>query len=161
MPNLTRSTKLPAPMTSPAPPDTPPHLTSRYPLLVRFCETDLMGIVHHASYLTYFEAGRIDWLHRRGVAYLDWAQRGIHLPVAEARLKYSKPARFDEALVVETTCRETSRVTVRFTYRVLRGDELLCNGETLLACVGPDLALMRIPDDVLAVFQSPETHPSI
>lgn len=138
-------------------PDTPPHLTSRYGLVVRFCETDLMGIVHHANYLTYFEAGRVDWLHRRGVAYEAWAQRGVHLPVVEARLKYRKPARFDEELVVETTCREVRRVAVRFTYRIFRGDDLLCDGETLLACVGPDLELKRIPDDISAVFQSPET----
>ena len=35
---------------------------TRSRLRVRFCETDLMGIVHHAQYLTYFEAGRVDWL---------------------------------------------------------------------------------------------------
>jgi acyl-CoA thioester hydrolase len=147
-------------MPAPAPPETPPHLTSRYPLLVRFCETDLMGIVHHANYLTYFEAGRVDWLHRRGVAYEAWARQGVHLPVVEARLKYRKAARFDEALVVETTCSEVKRATVRFTYRILRGAELLCDGETLLACVGHDIGLKRIPEDILAVFESPETHPS-
>ena len=146
---------------SSAPSDTPPHLTSRYPLRVRFCETDLMGIVHHANYLTYFEAGRVDWLHRRGVSYEDWTRRGVHLPVVEARLKYRKAARFDEALVVETTCREVRRATVRFAYRILRGDELLCDGETLLASVGADLDLKRLPVEIRAVFESPETHPSL
>jgi acyl-CoA thioester hydrolase len=135
----------------------PPHLTSRYPLLVRFCETDLMGIVHHANYLTYFEAGRVDWLHRRGVSYESWARQGIHLPVVETRLKYRKAARFDEALIVETTRREVRRATVRFTYRILRGQELLCDGETLLACVGHELGLKRIPENVMAVFESAET----
>jgi acyl-CoA thioester hydrolase len=135
-------------------------MTSRYPLLVRFCETDLMGIVHHANYLTYFEAGRVDWLHRRGVAYEEWARQGIHLPVVETRLKYRKAARFDEQLVVETTCHETRRATVRFTYRIFRGDELLCDGETLLACVGSDLGLKRIPDELRDVFARPETTSS-
>jgi acyl-CoA thioester hydrolase len=137
-------------------PPAPPHLTSRHELLVRFCETDLMGIVHHANYLTYFEAGRVDWLHRRGISYESWAKQGIHLPVVETRLRYRKAARFDERLLVETTCHETKRVTVLFTYRLLRGDELICEGETLLACVGHDLAPKRIPDDVVAIFRSPE-----
>jgi acyl-CoA thioester hydrolase len=133
-----------------------PHLTSRMPVLVRFCETDLMGIVHHANYLLYFEAGRVDWLHRRGIAYAMWAKRGIHLPVVETRLRYRKAARFDETLIVETTCGELTRATVRYTYRIFREGDLLCEGETLLACVGPALTAIRIPADIAEVFRSPE-----
>jgi len=130
-------------------------------LTVRFCETDLMGIVHHANYLTYFEAGRVDWLHRRGVSYDAWAKRGIHLPVVETRLRYRKAARFDELLVVETTCLEVTRVTVNFAYSIKRGPdkERICDGETLLACVGHDLTLKRFPEDIAAVFRSPELSP--
>ncbi|HSN97345.1 MAG TPA: thioesterase family protein [Candidatus Nanopelagicales bacterium] len=145
---------MPAPTPSGAEP--PAHLTSRMPLTVRFCETDLMGIVHHANYLTYCEAGRVDWLHRRGVSYDDFVREGVHLPVVEASLRYRKAARFDEQLVVETTCREVKRVTVRFTYRILRGSELLCEGETLLACVGDALALRRFPEGLREVFSRPE-----
>jgi acyl-CoA thioester hydrolase len=137
-------------------PIVPAHLTSRHELLVRFCETDLMGIVHHANYLAYCEAGRVDWLHRRGISYDLWAKQGIHLPVVEARLRYRKAARFDENLVVETTCSEVKRVTVLFTYRILRDADLLCEGETLLACVGHELAPKRIPDHIAKVFMSPE-----
>lgn len=138
------------------PGDFAPHLTSRMTIAVRFCETDLMGIVHHANYLNYMEAGRVDWLHRRGVSYESWAKRGIHLPVVEARLRYRKAARFDDVIAIDTTRAELSRATVRFTYRLLRGADLLCEGETLLACVGHDLAPRRIPDDVVAIFRSPE-----
>jgi acyl-CoA thioester hydrolase len=150
-------------MTLPSDKAAPPaHLTSRMTLTVRFCETDLMGIVHHANYLTYFEAGRVDWLHRRGVAYESWAKRGIHLPVVETRLRYRKAARFDELLVVETTCIALTRVTVNFGYVIKRGpDEArICEGETLLACVGHDLAPKRFPEEIAAIFRSPETSPS-
>lgn len=134
----------------------PNPLTSRLGLRVRFCETDLMGIVHHANYLVYFEAGRVDWLHRRGVAYEDWAKRGIHLPVVESKLRYRKAARFDEELIVESTLAELHRATLRYAYRILRGPDLLCEGDTLLACVGPNLTPMRIPADIAEVFRSPE-----
>lgn len=138
------------------PSEIPAYLTSRMTLQVRFCETDLMGIVHHANYLVYFEAGRVDWLHRRGVAYDVWTKQGIHLPVVEAHLRYRKAARFDEVLVVETTCALVTRVTVRFDYRLLRDGVLLCEGDTLLACVGNDLSPKRIPAGTAAVFNSPE-----
>ncbi len=144
------------PLKPTSPVEVAPHLTSRHALRVRFCETDLMGIVHHAGYLGYFEVGRVEWLRQRGVSYLEWATRGFHLPVVEARLRYRKPARFDDLITIETTCAETTRVTVRFRYRVLRGAELLCEGETRLACVGDDLAPKRFPEDVTRVLLSPE-----
>ncbi len=138
---------------------TPAYLTSRFTLQVRFCETDMMGIVHHANYLTYFEAGRVDWLHRRGISYDIWTKQGIHLPVVETRLRYRKAARFDDVLVVETTCALVTRVTIRFEYRILRDDVLLCEGETLLACVGDDLTPKRLPAAMSDVFKSPEHEP--
>ena len=135
----------------------PSYLTSKMTLTVRFCETDLMGIVHHANYLVYFEAGRVDWLRRRGARYEDWARRGIHLPVVETRLRYRKAARFDETLLVASTCAELTRVTVRFGYVITRGDDRICEGETLLACVGHDLLPKRFPADIAATFRSGET----
>jgi acyl-CoA thioester hydrolase len=132
------------------------HLTSTMPVVVRFHETDLMGIVHHANYLIYFEAGRVDWLHRRGIRYEDWARRGIHLPVVETRLRYRKAARFDETLTVASTCVEVTRVTVRFGYLITRCTERICEGETLLACVGHDLAPRRIPAEIADTFRAAE-----
>jgi acyl-CoA thioester hydrolase len=134
-------------------------LSSRMTFAVRFCETDLMGIVHHANYLCYFEAGRVDWLHRRGISYDYWVKRGIHLPVVDAHVRYRKAARFDEVLEVTTTCVELTRVTVKFGYALRRAADgvLLCEGETLLACVGAELTPKRFPEDIAAVFRSAET----
>lgn len=135
----------------------PELATSHFPLTVRFCETDLMGIVHHSNYLVYFEAGRVDWLRRRGVRYDDWVAKDVHLPVVDAKLKYKKAAKFDESLVVETICATVSVVTVVFKYRILRGSEVLCEGETTLACIGQNMRPKRFPKDVMATFLSAET----
>lgn len=141
----------------------PTAACSRSSLRVRFGETDLMGIVHHATYLSYFEAGRVEYLRRRGVEYLAWAARGVNLPVVEANLRYRRAARFDDLLVVETRLGELGRVKVRFDYRVLRageqGEELLCEGFTLLACVNEALVPRRLPPDVAELLRGPETAP--
>jgi acyl-CoA thioester hydrolase len=122
-----------------------------------------MGIVHHGSYLSYFEAGRVEYMHRRGVDYMDWVKRGLHLPVVEAHARYRKSARFDERLVVETRLGEHSRATVRFDYRIFREgadhDEVITEGYTLLACIDDKHIPRRLPEDVIAVLRSPETHP--
>ncbi len=134
----------------------PPEATSRLEIRVRFCETDLMGIVHHANYLLYFEAGRVDWLRKRGLDYDLWTREGVHLPVVETELRYRKAARFEDIVVVESTCARVTRVTILFTYRVVRGAEVLCEGSTLLACVGDDLQPKRIPELVASSLASPE-----
>src|SRR4051812_28900220 len=97
-------------------PPFPPERTTRERFAVRFCETDLMGIVHHANYLQYFELGRVAWLKSRGISYDVWLAEGAHLPVVEATIRYHRAARFDDIVDLDTCCLETTRVTVRFGY---------------------------------------------
>ncbi len=130
--------------------------TSTFPLRVRFCETDLMGITHHGSYLVYFEAGRVEWLRRRGVTYADWAQKGVHLPVVELHLHYAAPSRFDEELAIETTLVELRTVSMKFAYRVLRAGHVLADGWTRLGCIDAAHKLLRIPEDMRAVLLAGE-----
>src|SRR3954453_20897219 len=94
----------------------PAKSTTTTTLRVRFCETDLMGIVHHANYLQYFEAGRVEWLRRRGGTYADWARGGIHLPVVDAQLRYRAPARFDDIIEVQTRLTAVRSHSLRFEY---------------------------------------------
>lgn len=128
--------------------------TSR--LRVRFCDTNLMGIVHHANYLAYFEAGRVEWLRRRGVTYADWAARGVHLPVVEASVRYRAPARFDDVLETETRLTQLQSVSLRFEYRLTKDRALLAEGLTRLACVDSAHKLCRLPEDILRVLSSAE-----
>jgi acyl-CoA thioester hydrolase len=139
--------------------------TTRSRLRVRFCETDLMGIVHHSNYLAYFEAGRVEWLRRRGVTYADWAVQGIHLPVVEASLRYRAPARFDDVIAIETRLVELRAASLRFEYRMERvtdaasPGELLAEGFTRLACVNEHHAVQRFSREVLATLGSAEVAP--
>ena len=128
--------------------------TTKSTVRVRFCETDLMGIVHHASYLVYFETGRVEWLRRRGITYTAWVERGIHLPVANAELRYRATARFHDLLAVETTLSKLRSVSLDYTYRIVRqGDGVvIADGMTRLASVDDQHKLVRIPPDIRDVL---------
>ena len=134
----------------------PKKATSRSTFRVRFCETDLMGIVHHAAYLTYFEAGRVEWLRQRGITYTSWTAQNILLPVVEATLRYRAPARFDDVLTVETVLAELRWASVRYEYSVFRGGDVLAVGATRLACVDGSHVLRRIPPKLLSVLAGSE-----
>ncbi|HEY5242440.1 MAG TPA: acyl-CoA thioesterase [Polyangiaceae bacterium] len=123
-------------------------------LRVRFYETDLMGIVHHGSYVGYLEVARVEWLRRRGVAYVSWAQRGLHMAVVDLALRYRAPARFDDEIDVEVVLGEWRAASIRFDYRLLRVEDgvLLAEGSTRLACVDDKGALKRVHDEMGAVL---------
>ena len=135
----------------------PDKSTSVLDLRVRFCETDLMGIVHHGSYLVYFEAGRVEWLRRRGVTYADWATRGVHLPVVEAHVNYRAPSRFDDVLAVRTTLAELRIVSMKFTYEIRRGDAVIADGWTRLGCIDAEHKLLKMPESMREVLLSGES----
>jgi acyl-CoA thioester hydrolase len=128
-----------------------------------------MGIVHHGTYISYFEVGRVEYMRRRGLDYHSWTELGIHLPVVEAYVRYRRTARFDELLCIETRLSELSRVKVRFDYRLLRepegegvsvpgdpDDQVVAEGHTLLACVDQHHIPRRIPPAAEAVLLGPE-----
>jgi acyl-CoA thioester hydrolase len=142
------------------PPLDPTSARSTVPLRVRFGETDLMGIVHHGSYVTYLEVARVEWLRRRGVAYAAWAAQGLHLPVVELEVQYRSPARFDDELEIETTLGELRVASLRFDYRVLRPGQpepVVCaEGSTRLACINDRHALRRFTPEMIDVLTRAE-----
>ena len=116
----------------------PSHCTSRHVVRVRFGETDLMGIVHHATYISYFEVGRVEYMRRRGLDYHSWTELGIHLPVVEAHIRYRKSARFDELLCIETRLTELGKERAELdpivsAYRDYRANEQAIDETRLMA----------------------------
>ena len=142
----------------------PTRAKSHVDVRVRFGETDLMGIVHHASYLSYFEAARVAWLRRRGVTYRTWAERGWHLPVVEANVRYRAPARFEDVLTVEVELAELRSHSLRYAYRILRAGAdgasraEIADGMTRLACVNDAHELVRLPELLVEVLMRAESR---
>ncbi len=134
----------------------PAHASSTCEVRVRFCETDLMGIVHHASYLPWFELARIEWLRQRGVTYRDWAQQSVHLPVVDVFCEYKKPALFDDVLTITTMLSEVRSASLRFGYLIKREGDVIASGTTRLACVNAEHRPIRFPQFVLDVLRASE-----
>jgi acyl-CoA thioester hydrolase len=126
----------------------------RTELRVIYGDTDQMGVVYYANYLRYMEAGRNEFIRARGLCYRDFEERfGLRLPVANAAVSYKQPARYDDVVAVETSLAERNRASVRFTYRIVRGDALLAAGETVHACVDLDGRIRRLPPELVALLE--------
>ena len=127
----------------------------RFALRVRYGDTDRMGFAYYANYLRWFEIGRAEMLRSLGTSYREVEEAGVSLPVVEAHVRYRKPARYDDALVIETAVAHLGRASVRFEYRVVReeGGELLATGHTEHCYLAEDGRPARAPamlSDLLA-----------
>jgi acyl-CoA thioester hydrolase len=113
---------------------------------VRYQETDAQGHVHHANYLTWFEQGRVELLRAAGHSYLELEEAGIFLVVAEASVRYFLPTFFDDALKLRTTTVHAKGARIEHRYEVFRGEELLAEGQTTVACINREGRVSRLPE---------------
>ena len=115
----------------------------------RYAETDRMNVVHHASYVVWFEVGRSELMRAAGIPYRELEdEHGLLFPVIEVGARYGQPAFYDEELEVRTVCTMVSPVRVRFDYGIVRpaGEVVLATGFTVHACVGRETGrLARMP----------------
>src|SRR3954451_18973121 len=112
---------------------------------VRYQETDGQGRVHHANYLTWFELGRVELLRAMGHSYRELEEAGIYLVVAQASLQYYLPALFDDVLRLRTSTVIAKGARIEHRYEVFRGDELLAEGTTTVACIDKSGRVTRLP----------------
>lgn len=108
----------------------------RWPVRVYYEDTDGGGVVYHANYLRFMERARTEWLRSLGFGQNELRhQLGVIFVVREARVRYLKPAVFDDALEVVSHLEEVGRSLMRFRQLVRRGDETLADGLVEVVCV--------------------------
>ncbi|HTJ47059.1 MAG TPA: thioesterase family protein [Kofleriaceae bacterium] len=125
---------------------------------VIFGDTDQMGVVYYANYLRFFEASRAAFLRSFGRSHADLDAWGVALPVVEAHCRYRLPARYEDLLQIDVVVAEVRPASLRFAYRVMRGDDLLADGFTRHAVIGPDGRPRAMPPDFKALVTSPDAR---
>jgi acyl-CoA thioester hydrolase len=86
---------------------------------VRYAETDAMGVVHHASYLVYFEEGRSHYMREMGSNYADIETSGYRLPVTEASLRYTEGIGYGDVVIIRCWIEESRSRQLTFAYELL------------------------------------------
>jgi acyl-CoA thioester hydrolase len=116
-------------------------MTTETHLIVRYAETDQMGIVHHSVYPVWFEAARTDFLKQAGMSYSKMEADGFLLPLAEMHCRFKNPAHYEDEIIVQTIISKMTFAKVFFEYRVFKAadHQLLAEGGTLYACTGKSL----------------------
>ena len=61
-----------------------------------------MSYVYYGNYSLYYEQGRTEAIKSLGVSYKWLEEQGIMMPVADMKVRYKGPAKYDELLKVVT-----------------------------------------------------------
>ena len=125
-----------------------------FPLRVYFEDTDVMGIVYYPNYLKWFERARWEMLRAAGVDLLRSQEEGRGgYAVASVNIRYLRPAKLDDAIVVESTVTEirASSVMVRQTAR--RDGQPLATADLHVVFIGPEGRPRRQPHEWIAAFE--------
>ncbi len=123
---------------------------------VRYAETDQMGVVHHANYPIWFEAARSEFCRQRAIDYAQMEREGMILPVLELKVRYLKPAYYEDALTVITWVMELRRSLLRIRYEVWRDTLKLAEGETLQMLVDKTTSKpLRFTEAIASRFINP------
>lgn len=110
------------------------------PVRVYYEDTDFTGLVYHANYVRYLERGRSDCLRLMGIGHTDLldGDRPMAFVVSTLDLKFLKPARIDDALVVRTTYQAIKGPRLLIAQSVARGGDVLCRAEVVAVCIHLD-----------------------
>jgi acyl-CoA thioester hydrolase len=103
---------------------------------VRYAETDQMRYVYYGNYAQYFEVGRVEFLRSRGLSYKDLEVEGVMMPVVELRIRYKRPAKYDDLLTIRSQVAALTDKRVVFTQEVFsESNKLLTEGTVELAFI--------------------------
>ena len=120
---------------------------------VRYVETDRMKVVHHSTYLYWYEVGRTSLLGAVGYPYHELEASGTLFPVIEYACRLVGGADYGDTVRVDTSVDSLRSRTVTFAYEVYNRDELIATGMTRHVAVDQQNKPHRMADALLEALQ--------
>ena len=127
----------------------------RFPVRVYFEDTDAGGVVYHAGYLRFMERARSDMLRIAGIDQRRALDRGegVYM-VADLAIRYRRPAKLDDDLLVVSHLRELRGASCVIHQRVMRGVEVLTEADVTAAFIDAEGRPRRQPRAWVEIFRT-------
>jgi acyl-CoA thioester hydrolase len=127
----------------------------RFALTVYFEDTDAYGIVYYANYLKFMERARSDFLRAVGVDQAgELAHSGSAYAVVEVDIRYRKPARLGDDLLIVSTVEQVRAPSVLIHQRVMRSEEQLTDARVTAAFLDGEGRPRRQPREWVEKFEA-------
>lgn len=129
---------------------------------VNYSETDQMGVVYHANYVIWLDVARTEHLRQSGMSYREVEELGVRLAVADLRVRYSQPARYDDVVRIRCWVSDVASRRVIFEYDLTDAGtgRHLASAETTMISLNADQRPTRLPPVVRDLLRVSESRPS-
>jgi acyl-CoA thioester hydrolase len=150
------------------PRDLPGDFPHRFPVIIRFGDTDAMGHTNNSRFLTFCESARLDyWEAATGEPFALVTHGAVEsLILAEIRVTYRSPSYFGEPLTVESRIGRLGRTSFTMEHRVTAQENP--RGHARLVATAEDILVLydyatdrprTIPDETIAKLEAYEGRP--
>lgn len=111
-------------------------ITAEIVVKAQFYDLDPMAVVWHGNYARFLEQARCTLLDRIGYNYVEMQASGHIWPIVDMRLKYVRPIRFAQEIVVAATLVEwQNRLKIEYRIRDRASGEVLTKAHTIQVAV--------------------------
>ena len=103
---------------------------------VPFYDVDAMQVAWHGNYVGYFEEARCQLLDRLGTNYLHQRDLGYGWPIVDLRVKFVRPARFNQDIIIEACIVEWEmRLKIDYLIKDASSGEILTRAYTVQVAI--------------------------
>jgi acyl-CoA thioester hydrolase len=135
-----------------------------WPIRVYYEDTDMSGVVYHASYLRFLERARTEWLRSLGFSQERLkGELGVVFTVARMEIDFRRPARLDDRLEATVALEGRQRASLNFVQTLRRADDassVLTQARVRVACVAMDtFKPCALPGEIFAAAEQGRPQP--
>lgn len=129
----------------------------RFPIRIHWENTDAGGIVYHSEYLKFAERARTEMLRLAGIDQRRMLEdSGLAFAVAHLSIAYRRPARLDDALVVDSRLDHMGGALLDLVQTIRRDAEVLAELSVRVACLSQQTGgPARLPPWIRAALTTP------
>lgn len=102
------------------------------PIQLRFADTDGLGHVNNAVFLTYCEMARVEYFNKVLGDLVDWKKEGIIL--ARTEMDYRLPIFLNDKPIVHIACSRVGTKSFVMSYRIEENGKVFAEGNTVMVC---------------------------
>ncbi len=120
-------------------------------------DTDAGGIVYYVNYLKFMERARTEMMRSFGFGKDYIFNHDLMFVVTGLAVRYARPATLDDELLATARLLQLRGASMVMQQRILRGEEVLAEGEVTIACVDrAGVKPRRLPADMVQQLRASE-----
>lgn len=120
----------------------------RFPVELRYADTDQMGLIYFARHLIYADEAIGKFLKSLGIDLLSLEESGIYTAVVHADVDFKRPLRYGEYCEVDVDMEKIDTSSISFKFSVYGNGELKSMGRIVYVFINNKGVRVEIPADI-------------